>query len=214
MVKALQMRTLVPTPPARATPHAGKAAGASPKPGAGGAGKKLCAECRQPCTGLPLRCSGCKTTHYCSKDCQKKAWPSHREACKAPAGTASSSASPSGKPAASASPSTAASPASAAAVHTQGGLNQALEKVLEESAAGNTDKLESLFETSVLMFLRGDYRGAITQVRERPFLLPRPFKMLQLKSPKGHFHHGVHLLDALQWRLKEVLTSSSICPLS
>ena len=44
------------------------------------------------------------------------------------------------------------------------GLNQALERVLEESATGSADWLESLFETSVLMFPRGDYRGAITQV--------------------------------------------------
>ena len=171
MVKALQMRTLAPSPPsARASSHAAgapKAAGASPK-ASGGAGKKLCAECKQPCSGLPLRCGGCKTTHYCSKDCQKKAWPSHKETCKAPA-AGGPAQSPDGKivPSDTAGSSQGTTGAAAPAPpHTPGpqGLNQALERVLEESAAGSTDRLESLFETSVLMFLRGDYRGAITQV--------------------------------------------------
>lgn len=43
-------------------------------------------------------------------------------------------------------------------------IEESLATVLEESAAQKTDKLESLFETSVMLFLRGDYRGAIEQL--------------------------------------------------
>lgn len=35
----------------------------------------LCASCGAPAT---KKCSACKTAHYCSSDCQKKDWPSHR----------------------------------------------------------------------------------------------------------------------------------------
>jgi len=30
----------------------------------------------------PLFCAGCKVTTYCSRDCQKKAWPAHKPTCK------------------------------------------------------------------------------------------------------------------------------------
>ena len=29
------------------------------------------------------RCTGCKRFSYCSRDCQKSQWPSHRQLCKA-----------------------------------------------------------------------------------------------------------------------------------
>ena len=30
-----------------------------------------------------LRCSSCKFARYCSRECQKKAWPSHKKECMA-----------------------------------------------------------------------------------------------------------------------------------
>ena len=181
MVKALQMRALVAPPPIR--PHAstlpkakvttlpGKANGTSGPGGGAGGGKKLCAECSKPLSGLPLRCSGCKVTYYCSKDCQKNAWPAHKESCKASSGGAagaSPATSPDGKAAAeTAGSSKPTVEVPAVTIHGGPSMQEALQNVLAEAAAGNTDRLESLFETSVLSFLRGDYRGAITQVRQK-----------------------------------------------
>jgi len=39
----------------------------------------LCDECDNEST---LRCSGCGSSWYCSKECQKKAWPLHKILCK------------------------------------------------------------------------------------------------------------------------------------
>ena len=41
-------------------------------------------KCRT-CLGMPtelLRCSACKKTYYCSKECQKKDWKKHKPRCK------------------------------------------------------------------------------------------------------------------------------------
>ena len=203
LVRALQMRTLVPSPPQPTpAPRARAAATAASTPKAGGVSmgnggqagsKKLCAECRQPLSGLPQRCGGCKVTYYCSKDCQKRAWPAHKDTCKAVGGGSGGvGTSPGGNHATAKSPTPSAGSAaatgrddkgaaaapsettgaaaaeggdgSAAAAAAAPSMQEALEQVLSDSAAGNTDRLESLFETSVLLFLRADYRGAISQV--------------------------------------------------
>ena len=41
---------------------------------------RYCSSCdKEKCT---LKCGGCKTEFYCSKECQAKDWPAHRTACK------------------------------------------------------------------------------------------------------------------------------------
>ncbi|MBX9706219.1 MAG: zinc finger MYND domain-containing protein, partial [Gammaproteobacteria bacterium] len=42
--------------------------------------KQLCAGCGK---NASLRCGGCHTVSYCSKDCQTAHWPTHRLSCKA-----------------------------------------------------------------------------------------------------------------------------------
>lgn len=37
-----------------------------------------CASCGKPAS---LRCARCKKVHYCSKECQKADWPSHKRVC-------------------------------------------------------------------------------------------------------------------------------------
>ena len=32
------------------------------------------------------RCGRCREAYYCSEECQRSAWPAHKEACAAPAG--------------------------------------------------------------------------------------------------------------------------------
>ncbi|CAL1708653.1 unnamed protein product [Somion occarium] len=43
-----------------------------------------CQQCwRSKAPGVtPFRCTGCKVDLYCSKECQKKAWPSHKTKCR------------------------------------------------------------------------------------------------------------------------------------
>ena len=44
----------------------------------------MCSECLDGNQGQKLlNCSGCKSAVYCSSECQKKAWPFHKAACKA-----------------------------------------------------------------------------------------------------------------------------------
>ncbi|KAH9885789.1 hypothetical protein C8Q73DRAFT_717055 [Cubamyces lactineus] len=47
-------------------------------------GYRLCDQCgavEQPHLGRFRLCGGCMTTQYCSQDCQKAHWPSHRQIC-------------------------------------------------------------------------------------------------------------------------------------
>ena len=41
-------------------------------------GGNTCASCSKPAS---LRCTRCKKAHYCSKECQKADWPSHKRVC-------------------------------------------------------------------------------------------------------------------------------------
>lgn len=51
------------------------------KPGDVGVNDTMyCNHCKQPYSTL-LTCSRCKKTRYCSKECQKRAWPKHKASC-------------------------------------------------------------------------------------------------------------------------------------
>lgn len=60
-------------------------AGAGAAGAAGAAPLRQCAECgatRSTQGTKLLKCSGCRVVYYCSTDCQGKAWPQHRRACR------------------------------------------------------------------------------------------------------------------------------------
>jgi hypothetical protein len=82
LAKALQMRTIYTAPISQLKPKSPNKPSVGPTNGATGGKNKLCAECNSPLSGLPQRCSSCKVTYYCSKECQKKAWPRHKDSCK------------------------------------------------------------------------------------------------------------------------------------
>lgn len=48
---------------------------------AGSGGTKSCAHCKKVFSGTATRCSQCKSTYYCSRECQKKAWSDHKGVC-------------------------------------------------------------------------------------------------------------------------------------
>ena len=43
--------------------------------------RRICDNCRLPSDKTKL-CSGCSSARYCSSECQKINWPTHKEACK------------------------------------------------------------------------------------------------------------------------------------
>eukprot|EP00727_Mastigamoeba_balamuthi_P012870 m51a1_g8205 hypothetical protein (225) ;mRNA; r:48980-50028 len=43
---------------------------------------RRCAVCGKE---APFRCTRCKETRYCSRECQRQAWPSHKAECRKPA---------------------------------------------------------------------------------------------------------------------------------
>ena len=43
---------------------------------------KVCASCQIALQKMK-KCSVCKDAHYCSRECQRKAWPEHKQTCKA-----------------------------------------------------------------------------------------------------------------------------------
>lgn len=144
-------------------------------------GKKTCANCDKACNGLPLRCSGCKQVYYCSQDCQKKAWPTHKPSCKPATKTAAPPSGSQGTPAAPAASATPPVPvAEPAAEKTEEvektekageagqpepkNFQEALAMYLEQNAASKTDELEALFEKSVMLFVKAEYRAAIKEL--------------------------------------------------
>ena len=60
---------------------AGSGSGGARQPAAAGAG--ACQACGA--AGAALTCSGCRAVSYCSRDCQRAAWPAHKAACKSAA---------------------------------------------------------------------------------------------------------------------------------
>ena len=40
-----------------------------------------CSHCKDFFDVAAFKCGGCLVTRYCSKDCQKKAWPAHKKYC-------------------------------------------------------------------------------------------------------------------------------------
>lgn len=173
VAKQLQMRSMASAPQLK--PKA-PAASASLPTGAA-ASRKLCAECKCALTGLPQRCSNCKMTYYCSKECQKAAWPAHKAACKPAGGVAktpgggssnggAATAATSSSAGAAAAGEQATTTTTTSSSHPPQSMQEALVSVLQESAAAKTDGIESRFETAVMKFLRGEYRAAIDLLLE------------------------------------------------
>ena len=52
----------------------------TPRGGGSGSGSTACLGCGR--AGAPDRCSGCKAVYFCARECQRSAWPGHREQCK------------------------------------------------------------------------------------------------------------------------------------
>ncbi|KAJ9505341.1 hypothetical protein QJQ45_012107 [Haematococcus lacustris] len=192
-------KPVVSSKPSSSKPPSSKPAAGSKGPAAGAANSKAgktCAQCAKPTSGLPLRCSGCKQVYYCTQACQKKAWPEHKEQCKAstsPPGTGPNTASTSAANGATVSPTSSSKtaavgpstpdepagqePASTKAPGLQSNgsdgsaaeaepssFHSALAHYLEEAAASKTDQLEAAFERSVMLFVKGEYRAAITSL--------------------------------------------------
>mmetsp|Transcript_34181 Transcript_34181/g.86450 ORF Transcript_34181/g.86450 Transcript_34181/m.86450 type:complete len:528 (-) Transcript_34181:210-1793(-) len=167
-------------------------------------GKKTCAQCDKPCNGLPLRCSGCKQVYYCSQDCQKKAWPAHKNNCKSSSkGGAGGSqdapatpADPSGTSTPQATPAAGAG-GDAGADKSEGGqepknFQEALAMYLEQNAASKTDELEALFEKAVMLFVKAEYRAAIKELlRAQEMCGERGNAAMQGETYKwlGHSHN-------------------------
>ena len=130
---------------------------AKPAAPSSGAAPKHCAHCNKALTGLPLRCSQCKSTYYCSSQCQKSAWSSHKDACKAKASTSAGTSQQAGDGASS---STAANEAgSSATTEAQDSaaptsIQDALARLLQEQASAKGDSIEGAFEIAVMAFVQ------------------------------------------------------------
>ncbi|KAI9056924.1 hypothetical protein FKP32DRAFT_1598804 [Trametes sanguinea] len=53
-----------------------------------------CGKMEQHIKGKLKRCAGCTIARYCSRECQKNAWPTHKEFCRRPSTTAQSDPAP------------------------------------------------------------------------------------------------------------------------
>jgi hypothetical protein len=49
-----------------------------------GSSQRICQNCANPIKENPKRCGKCHRAFYCSKECQKADWPSHKEECSPP----------------------------------------------------------------------------------------------------------------------------------
>ena len=79
-----------PARPLRRPPPSSSSSGATPSPnGEGMVGAsvgllKFCGACNKPGSQQlsPLRCGQCRAVYYCNRVCQRRAWKTHKRACK------------------------------------------------------------------------------------------------------------------------------------
>ncbi|KAF8068437.1 hypothetical protein HT031_002126 [Scenedesmus sp. PABB004] len=180
-------------PPAAPAADAGAASGAADAPvassssgGGGAATDDLCALCGKAPSASDsalLRCGRCKAVRYCSRDCQRAAWPAHKAECAALAGSSGGGGGGGG--------SGATSPTAAAAPHARGrggggggraggeqageqqqgdaaAMLEALQGYLQQGPAGQQRAgrapLQAAFEQAVLVFVQGQHAAALTQL--------------------------------------------------
>lgn len=103
---------------------------------------RTCDQChiseQQTPTGKLLTCGKCRSVKYCSSDCQKTAWPSHKQFCKIPSwlrklGEQEKSS----------------DPAEAAKTHSINNLQSAISRLDEASLNASPQKATALFNRTV-----------------------------------------------------------------
>eukprot|EP00879_Flechtneria_rotunda_P025373 GHRR01026960.1.p1 GENE.GHRR01026960.1~~GHRR01026960.1.p1 ORF type:complete len:375 (+),score=144.68 GHRR01026960.1:95-1219(+) len=131
---------------------------------------------------LLLRCSRCRKARYCSRTCQKQAWPQHKHDCKRLPSQPGSSACSSNSSSTTTSPtaqhgasrcsingskraSFAGSSSESSSASDSVKMMDVLQTYLQQHSSSHDDPLQQQFEQAVLLFVRREHRTAIAQLQ-------------------------------------------------